>query len=392
MKRSEFELIKDFRRWAARAVGGLNSGIGDDAAIIEQKAGYDALLSCDLLVEDIHFRLDYTTPELLGHKALAVSLSDIAAMGGAPRFFLLSLALPQRIDESFVERFYSGLLQLAEEFSVTLIGGDTSSSPDRLFVDLMIIGECPSGRAVKRSGARPGDLIYVTGTLGASALGLRLLLNGKRLMGFGVQPSGCGEREEQAKDCTPDEPEVNAAILAHLAPRPRIEVGRALAENQIATAMIDISDGLSSDLWHICEESGVGAIIYAEKIPVAREARILGAVVAANALDIALHGGEDYELLFTASPQMQSELEQMGDRFAGVDVTCIGEITEQKQMFIECERTRSTLAPHGFDHFSRSAQKAATADTVKTTRGRIRCGDAFGDAADAETKTLNVGH
>jgi thiamine-monophosphate kinase len=327
--RGEFDLIKKIRDRAFREAASLTKGIGDDCAIISQKAGLDTLISSDLLVEDVHFRLAQTPPRSLGHKTLAVSLSDIAAMGGRPRFCTLSLAIPAGIDDKFLTEFFDGFFALADKHSVTLVGGDTSSS-EKLVFDLNILGECRSGKAIRRDSARAGDLIFVTGHLGASAVGFKLL-----------------ERGYTRVNDSPNEIEtlMNQAVQSHLMPTPRIEIGQNLLELGIASSMIDLSDGLSSDLNHICEESCVGAIVFADQIPVSPSID----VTKQDRMQMALNGGEDYELLFTANTQSSEMISEIA---SDVPITCIGEITEDARVLLMHSPGNSEpLLPRGYEHF-----------------------------------------
>src|SRR5258706_2625639 len=226
---SELAFIDSLRARAAREARqnpDLGCGIGDDAAVLRLAANSETLVTVDLLVEDVDFKLEYTPPRWLGHKALAVSLSDIAAMGGRPRFSLLSLGIPRACGEGFWEDFFDGYFELAGQHGVTLIGGDTSSAPDRLAIDSIVLGECRRGAAVLRGGARVGDDIYITGSIGASTAGLRLLLGGKRV--------SAGE-----DDLT------QQALRRHLRPEAHVEFGRRIGEERLAHAMIDVSDGLA---------------------------------------------------------------------------------------------------------------------------------------------------
>ncbi|MCA1627018.1 MAG: thiamine-phosphate kinase, partial [Acidobacteria bacterium] len=229
-------------------------GIGDDAAIFRASSQVDFCITTDLLVEEIDFRRTTTTPRLLGWKALAVSLSDITAMGARPRFALLSVGVPQEIWRTkFLEHFYEGFFALADVHRVALVGGDVSRTPERIVIDSIVIGETKRGRAILRSGARPGDHIFVTGALGGAAAGLQLLEGGAR---------------PPRRAATSHHPTARRQLLLRqLRPTPRVEWGAWLAEKKLATAMIDLSDGLSSDLAHLCRESKTGALIEATAIP-----------------------------------------------------------------------------------------------------------------------------
>jgi thiamine-monophosphate kinase len=305
-------------------------GIGDDAAVINTGGPTDLIACSDLMVEGVHFRREWGEPGLIGHKALAVTLSDVAAMGGAAKFAMVSIALPPRLSPDFIEQIFQGIFDLADSCGVSIIGGDTSSSRDSLFIDTSVIGECAIGRAVTRRGAQVGDIIYVTGALGASALGLLLLEQGIRL-------DRCDE------DIT-----VRRALMKHLAPEPRLKMGRAIAEMNLATAMIDISDGLSTDLRHILDESSCGAIIHAGAIPVD------GSVLSAEALEIdpmslALNGGEEYELIFTARPANRHRISELSVAL-GLRITEIGEMAAGKGLELERDGIRESLLPSGYEH------------------------------------------
>jgi thiamine-monophosphate kinase len=339
---SEFDFIKRIRdRAPKRLTPNLVFGIGDDAAILREREGRETLVTVDLLVEDVDFKLEYAPPRFLGHKALAVSLSDIAAMGGAPAYSLLTLGIPKRFQISnpesqiFFEEFFAGYFALAEKHSLSLIGGDISSTPDRLTIDSIVIGHCRAGQAVRRSGAKPGDAIYLTGVVGASAAGLKLLLNGARV----------NEDEDSL---------AQSALRAHLQPEPPIAFGRLIAERGLAHSMIDVSDGMGQDLLRICEESGAGAIVDFDSVPVARVAEVVLVSKVEEAFDFAVQGGEDFELLFTASGDDEAELLEIAAH-CGVKLTRIGKITPANQTWRGPLLNRGgevkPLSIHGFDHF-----------------------------------------
>jgi thiamine-monophosphate kinase len=320
----------------------LLSGIGDDAAIIEQSGRGETVITTDLLVEEIDFRLETMPPRLLGHKSLAVSLSDIAAMGARPRWSLLSIGLPPEIWETpFVDDFYEGFFSLAEHYHVSLVGGDVSRTPERIIIDSILLGEAARGRAVLRAGARPGDHIFVTGTLGGSAAGLRLLERGARLLRRGARPAQRVARSSEARA-------VQDLLLRHLRPQARVEWGELLGELRLATAMIDLSDGLSSDLSHLCRESRVGANIEASRVPVNP---LIGRLRddEFDPLALALHGGEDFELLFTVSPR---DLRRLPGEVCGVPVTYLGDVTNQPgRVMLADGAHRRGLKAQGFSHF-----------------------------------------
>jgi thiamine-monophosphate kinase len=306
----EIQLIEKIRRLAGHQP--KLTGIGDDCAVIELPKAHEALVTTDFSIENVHFRREWHSPDSVGHRCLARGLSDIAAMGGEPRAAFLSLALPRELRQQWVDRFFSGFLKLAKRHSVQLAGGDIAESPAGVFADIVVLGSVPRGKAVLRSGAQVGDLVYVTGMLGASGATLELLREGKK-------------------------PRL-AAHERHFYPEPRLQVGRYLREKKLASAMIDTSDGLSTDLQHICDESGVGAVIYAESLP-----RIPGP----KGLRLALHSGEDYELLFTA-PHGRREPGEI----AGVPVTRIGEIVSSKSIRLaDAEGRTRLLQPEGWQHF-----------------------------------------
>ena len=285
-------------------------GIGDDCAVVPIPGGHQALITTDFSLENVHFRRDWHPAESVGHRCLTRGLSDIAAMGGTPLAVFLSLALPRDLPQNWVDGFLRGLLKLAGKFKVNLAGGDTAQSPGGVLADIVVLGSVPKGKAVLRSGARQGGRIYVTGGLGASAA-IDLL-------------------SRRTKSRAGDFPR-------HFHPTPRIEVGRFLREKGLASAMIDISDGLSTDLGHICEESGVGAEIETDEIPVARKAD----------LRFALHGGEDYELLFTAAVG-----KKVPSRIAGVDVRQIGTVGRGRKIRMRGkDGLKQELKPQGWEHF-----------------------------------------
>jgi len=329
---AEKELIAQVRRLTRLAKNpAVPTGIGDDCAVLrlssrpgkgrggERGREKDTLVTTDFSLEGIHFRRDWHSAESVGHRCLARGLSDIAAMGGEPVAAFLSLALPRDLPQSWVNRFTRGLIGLAERYGVTLAGGDTAESPNGILADIVVVGTVPKGKAVLRSRARPGDRIYVSGELGGSAAAVRRM------------------RKKPSHKLDPQE------YPRHFFPEPRVELGRIIREKGLASAMIDTSDGLSTDLAHICEESRVGAELHAESIPRAS----VGKPSREVDLQFALHGGEDYELLFTAPPG-----KRIPSRIAGIPITEIGSITRRRRVFL---RNRGSVGeeiqPQGWEHF-----------------------------------------
>lgn len=305
-------IIERIRQAASRGSRGRTTGIGDDCAVLQLPRGHEALVTTDFSLEDVHFRRAWHPAEAVGHRCLARGLSDIAAMGGTPRAAFLSLALPADLLQEWINGFIRGLLHLADHYDVLLAGGDTAQSPAGILADIVVLGSVPAGKAVLRSGARPGDLLYVTGTLGSSVATLNALRNGKKLS--------------------------PASHRKHFYPEPRIAVGQYLREKKLASAMIDISDGLSTDLGHICDESGTGAVVYANSLPAAR---------GEDGLALALHGGEEYELLFTAASNRH-----VPKQIAGVPISLIGEIVRGKRVKLaKSDGKTEILKPGGWQHF-----------------------------------------
>jgi thiamine-monophosphate kinase len=334
----ERDILKEIRTRAGRAGnGGLRVGIGDDAAVLAVRRGEELVVTTDFSLEDVHFRRGWHAPEAVGHKCLARGLSDIAAMGARPVAAFVSLAVPREFTRgtrgarSWTDRFYDGLLALAEEWSVPLAGGDLAQAPGgaraRVAADIVLVGAVERGRALLRSGAKAGDAIYVTGTLGGAAAELRGLLRSMKR-----KPAQPPARSRSGLLHTDEHP--------HFFPEPRIHVGRALIRRRLATAAIDISDGLSVDLEHLCEESGLRAEVDAALLPLGRAAM----------LNDALHGGDDYELLFTAGASAR-----VPRRISGVPVRRVGTMLRRQagrpQMTLSKDGQRSGLKPGGWQHF-----------------------------------------
>lgn len=296
-------------------------GIGDDAAALLPTPGTLTLITSDMLLEGVHFDLDFCDPQSLGRKSLAVNLSDLAAMGAHPRHFLLSIALPADISLEFIDGFMAGVMEQAERFGVTLVGGDTCASKGGVAISITALGEQRPELVVKRSGAATGDLIYVTGTVGDAAAGLRELRAGVR-EGY--------------------------LVARQLDPQPRVAAGAALAEAGLCSAMIDVSDGVLGDLAHICEQSGVGARLELAGLPLSAEYR---ATCGADPFALALSGGEDYELLFCTPKSKADGVESLLQRL-GLSVAKIGEITEGNSVeLVTAEGGVYAPALRGFDHF-----------------------------------------
>lgn len=312
---SEFALIRSLRRRFGRTGPSVVRGIGEDAAIIRMPTGSRLLLTTDLLAEGVHFDLATTTLEDVGYRAAVANLSDIAAMGGVPRYLLVSLAIPPKRTAAEIDRLYRGIMQACRGYGVQLVGGDTSASRDGLFINITLTGAARPDRVLTRAGARAGDLIYVTGTLGDSQAGLDLLRAGDR-----APASLLDTAADQVR---------RFLIRRHLRPSARVREGRLLAERRLASAAIDLSDGLSGDLAHLCEESRVGAELDPRAIPVSSACRSYADARRLNPVDVALSGGEDYELLFTVPPANRRKVEALAHR-ARFRVSCIGLITARR--------------------------------------------------------------
>jgi thiamine-monophosphate kinase len=312
----------------------MRLGIGDDAAIIAPGTNTEWALSCDAFLEGVHFLAAGYPPDSVGYKSLARATSDLAAMGARPRLFLLTLALPTRLTGKWLDEFLRGMGRAARQLGMRLVGGDTTRSAN-VSISITVLGEVPRGRAVRRSGARPGDILYVSGRLGRAELGLKLMQM--------IRP-----RTPKATRGS-----LGRLLQPHLYPKIRVELGAWLARHRIASAMMDISDGLSADLARLCAASGVGARLWADrlpcvKIPAARKGMLRKLKL--DPLQMALHGGEDYELLFTVSPRHAKRL-RSAPGFA--EITAIGEIERGKGIvLVGSDGTAKRLFPGGWDPFS----------------------------------------
>ena len=328
----EFGLIERIQKALPLPGSDVLVGIGDDVAVL--RAGMDRawLATCDVQVEGAHFLRDSITPRDLGHKALAINLSDIASAGGLPRFALVSLGLPKDLQVEFVDGLYEGLRTEAEQFGVDIVGGNISSSRLGVFIDIFLLGEAPQADVLLRSGARAGDKILVTGTLGDAAAGVALLLD-RSLSTDAAYAAIARERRDR--------------------PSPRVREGQLIGAAHVATAMIDISDGLAGDLGHLCARSAVGARIYVEKLPVAASNRALALASQGDEWHFALHGGEDYELLFTAPPQQAGGLAARITQQTGTQISVIGDILplDEGQQLVFPGGRMAPLEPFGWDHF-----------------------------------------
>ncbi|HXE75057.1 MAG TPA: thiamine-phosphate kinase [Candidatus Xenobia bacterium] len=324
--RGEAEIVR-FLAERFRAGGAVRVGIGDDAAVLAGEARRDWVLTTDLLVENVHFVRAWQPARAVGWKALARSLSDVAAMGARPVAALVALALPADTPTAWVKEFFRGVDVLARRFDVRVIGGDLSSA-SQIVADVQALGEVKKGRALLRRGARPGDILFVSGSLGLSQLGLLHLRSG----GKSTQPL------------------LKRALRAHLYPWPRITLARALQRYR-PTAMIDLSDGLSTDLHHLCEASRVGACVFAPRLPAVDLSAPLARRLHTTAMELALNGGEDYQLLFTLPPSRQ----HLPEELEGVRLTAIGEITPDPRVVLVDSAGRAERLPsRGWDHFRRA--------------------------------------
>jgi thiamine-monophosphate kinase len=331
---NEFELI-------ARLTAGLPSrtdvvvGVGDDCAILDIQGNLLLLATCDSQVEGVHFTFQFAEPEAVGRKALAVNLSDIAAMGGVPRYALVSLILPSHLSVEIVEGIYNGLREEARRYATAIVGGNVAGAgkAEQLVIDITLLGTVERGQVLTRSGARVGDTLCVTGYLGDAAAGLYTFLH----------PA-------------PESPQEDLKILqtAFRLPQPRVREGQILSQfgPGVVTAMLDISDGLSGDLEHLCTRSHVGARIELDHLPLSPAASALAADVGHNPLDWALHGGEDYELLFTISAGNEQKVVEAVRSQTGTLITAIGTIVSQEEgmQLVYPDGHKETVVPRSWDH------------------------------------------
>ncbi|MDR3735151.1 MAG: thiamine-phosphate kinase [Acidobacteriaceae bacterium] len=344
----ELEMIAGIRRAAGRggAARGIRVGIGDDCAVLRVPRGHELLVTTDLSLEGRHFRRDWHPARAVGHRTLARGLSDLAAMGAKPLAAFLSLALPRELAGSaWLQEFMDGLLALAKASDVRLAGGDTAESGGGVIADIVLTGTAPAGKALLRSGARVGDHIYVTGGLGGSAAELcaARTADGFAWLARSAEENASIAPRSQKRDLGhPD-----FSQHPHLYPQPRLVVGETLRRRGLATACIDVSDGVSTDLAHLCAESGCGAVIEAASLPVHPLA-----AGRADALELALHGGEDYELLFTGRKPMPRTI-------AGVKVTRIGTVVKGRGVKIIVDGKTRKLEAQGWEHFAQRGRRDA---------------------------------
>jgi thiamine-monophosphate kinase len=302
----------------------LALGIGDDAALFTPTRGCQTILTCDWFLEGTHFLRDKHPADSVGWKCFARATSDIAAMGGQPRCFLLSLALPSTLARSWLKEFLRGLSRATRQFNCALAGGDTTRH-SKVLINVTVVGEVRAGFALLRSGAKPGDILYVSGRLGQADVGLQVLRRSRRVR------------------------RNNPVLRKHLYPEPRIALGRWLAENRVATAMMDLSDGLSTDLPRLCKASGVGARIHALQIPTGRVPK-WNFATGLDALTLALDGGDDYELLFAVPPR---KARQLPPSYQGVALTAVGEVTSARGVtLVDRHGIEAALKPGGWDPFA----------------------------------------
>ncbi|MCL1980510.1 MAG: thiamine-phosphate kinase [Proteobacteria bacterium] len=332
---NERQIIDHIAALSAQGDGRLIKGIGDDCAVVAKDGRLVWLLTMDTIIEGVHFDLAFHPPEKLGRKLVSVNVSDIGAMGGQPVFALLSLGMPKTFESFWFKAFAKGLADGCREYGCLLIGGDTVASPQGFNCTLTVIGEAVAEQVIFRSGARPGDMVWVSGSLGLAAAGLELL---KRKL------------DRAGGDFGP-------LVAKHLDPIARVGLGRCLGESGLAHAMMDLSDGLATDLSHLCKQSGVGARIAAWELPISPALIEAARLTGADPEQWAVCGGEDYELLFTAPAEAHGRLLELG-RQCGLTLTPIGTVTEGEGVVLRRRRADGTceeqgIAYQGYDHFRR---------------------------------------
>ncbi len=339
----ERDLIARIKRLAESSAedSSVLAGIGDDCAVLVPRPDRRLIVTTDTLVESIHFDLEYFDPWHLGRKTAAVNLSDAAAVGGSPRWALLNMAVPQGLTGVFWDSFFEGLRSRLSQYGVSLVGGDTVSAPERLSISLTLIGEIKGGRWLSRDSAKPDDLIYCSGHLGESAAGLELL---KRYQG--TRDTFRGRKAVHR---------ISRAVLKrlasrHLDPEPRVTLGQALLASGMVQAAIDISDGVATDLAHMCKNSRVGAEVRAGEIPVSRSLKSASRFLGVSPLEFALTGGEDFELLWTVSKKDRSEVQKIASKILGHIPFHIGRIVRGEGVFLRTSQGAKDIAYQGYEH------------------------------------------
>jgi thiamine-monophosphate kinase len=329
----EFGFIRRIRRGCLTRPEGVIQGIGDDAAAFRTDGRLVSLVTTDLLVERVHFLREAISGRDLGHKSLAVNLSDIAAMGGTAREAFVSIAIPDGCELDYLDDIFQGMKDLARNYAVNILGGDTTFSRSDLVINVAVYGVVAETEMMTRAAARPGDVILCTGCLGDSRAGLHLIL----------------------ESAPADAPELQALLAVHRRPEPHLHEGRLLAASRGIRAAIDVSDGLSSDLGHIVEESRVGARIDAAKLPISNNLRYFCRRFNRSPLDYALSGGEDYTLLLTAAADRAEAIAGAFQAAFGRPLAVIGEITDTARMeLVDGAGNITPIAPTGWDHFKRT--------------------------------------
>jgi len=338
----ERALIERIRQRVPRADPALLVGIGDDAAVAAPDRGALQVLTTDALVEGVHFDRRFSTPADVGYKALAVNVSDVASMGGRPRFALLSLMLPAETTMSEVDALLDGLLDLAAQTRITLAGGNVTRSPGPLVVDVTVIGSVRQRKMLTRSGGRAGDLLYLTGQIGAAAAGLDWLRHQNGSSHSAARPSGGQDRptDEALAEC----------VARHCRPEPRARVGAILGRTKSASACMDLSDGLADAVAQLSSASGTGARIDANLLPVHPGATEWFARQGADPIAASVAGGDDYELLFAVPPRKRSRLRGVMREARGLAITRIGELTADRSVGL-LRNGRLEPLPSGFVHF-----------------------------------------
>ncbi len=332
----EFGLIRKLEKQCQTLHTDVIQGIGDDAAILETSPKESLIASKDLAIEGIHFDLRFEKPKDIGYRAVVANMSDMAAMGAVPKFILVALAVPQSCSLDTLRTLYRGFKEACREYHISLVGGDTSASQSGLFLSLTILGQVKKNMALRRQGAKVGDLICVTGTLGDSRAGLHVL-----------------QRQVQQKKTSAPRPYESFLKKRHLRPTARVVQGQYLSQHRLAHAAIDISDGLSGDLSHLCQASQVGAELQAKDLPISRQCHVYAIANDLDPFDFALLGGEDYELLFTMHHQHQSKLANLSRRFK-TPITCIGTVKPKSfglKLTLE-DGTNKNILSRSYNHFS----------------------------------------